>query len=179
MTKESLDQIIRKTAKETANEMLKMLQSNNKNNKSQDNKDCFKQTERLLYAYNEFKETVKNYNEEIDELQKYGLREKSKSIVYMPSGSRLTKDDLLEAKILDLNYKIQNTQREIKKIENGLKAVELDSWYGIIELKYFQGLSDKDIADIDEYRCDPSTIRRHKNRLVNKIAIRLFGADAI
>lgn len=138
-----------------------------------------RKTEKLLYSYNDLKASVINYKEEVEELDRYGLKDKSKSIVYMPSGSRLSREEILDARIQDLYYKIQTTEREIKKIDNALETIKDDDWYGIIELKYFKNISDIDISELDEFKCDPSTIRRHKNRLINKIAIRLFGADAI
>lgn len=138
-----------------------------------------RRTEKLLYSYNDLKASIKIYKEEIEELERYGLKEKSKSIVYMPSGSRLSKEDIIEARIQDLNYKIHTTEREINKIDNALETIKDDKWYGVIELKYFNSMPDEDIAEVDEFKCDPSTIRRHKNRLISKVAIRLFGADAI
>ena len=138
-----------------------------------------RRTEKLLYSYNDLKKSLEAFKEELKELKQYGLKGKSKSIVYMPSGSRMSPEDLLEAKIQDLLYKIQSTEREIKMIDKALEAVKDDKWYKVIELKYFQNMSDEDIATLDEFDCDPSTIRRHKNRLVGKIAIRLFGADAV
>lgn len=138
-----------------------------------------RRTEKLLYSYNDLKKSIVAFKDELQELNKYGLKGKSKSIVYMPSGSRMGADDLLEARVQDLNYKIQSAEREIKRIDNALEAVQDDKWFGIIKLKYFENMSDEDIAEIDEFKCDPSTVRRHKNRLVSKIAIRLFGADAL
>lgn len=138
-----------------------------------------RRTEKLLYSYQDMKKSIEAFVEELEELKSYGLKDKSKSIVYMPSGSRMGENDLLEARIQDINYKIQRTEREIKWIDNALEAVQDDKWYRIIALKYFQSMSDEDISEIDEFKCDPSTVRRHKNRLVSKIAIRLFGADAL
>ncbi len=138
-----------------------------------------RRTEKLLYSYMDLKKSIEAFKEELKELKKYGLKGKSKSIVYMPSGSRMGADDLLDAKIQDINYRIQRAEREIKRIDNALEAVKNDRWYIIIELKYFKNMCDEEISEIDIIKCDPSTVRRHKNRLVSKIAIRLFGADAL
>ncbi|MFT9496621.1 hypothetical protein [Anaerosolibacter sp.] len=145
--------------------------------RKQEIKNCFKQTEKMLYAYNDLKDNIENYKEEIEELKRYGLPEKSKSIVYMPSGSRLGSQDLLDAKIQDLNFKIQASEREVYKIDKALEGISNDVWFRLIELKYFQQKNDDEIAEI--LNCDPSTIRRNKKRLINRISVRLHGADAL
>lgn len=145
--------------------------------KSKETTSYFKQTERLLYSYIDMKASIESYIEEIEELEEYGLRGRSKSIVYMPTGCRLGSEDLLEAKIQDLQYKIQSSEREIKKIDKALEAIKDDEWYRVIELKYFQCKNDQEIAEV--MICDPSTVRRNKKRLINKIAVRLYGADAL
>lgn len=145
--------------------------------KQQEVKNYYKQTEKRLYAYPGLKSGIEAYQDEINDLQKYGLPERDKSIIYMPSGSRLGSDDLLEARIQDLNYKIQCNKREIKEIDDALKLIKDDDWYMIIEYKYFQSKKDDEIAEL--LTCDESTVRRNKKRLVNKIVIRLYGAAAL
>lgn len=145
--------------------------------KQQEIKNYYKQTEKRLYAYNSLKSGIKAYQEEIDDLKKYGLPKRAKSIIYMPSGSRLEEQDILEARIQDLEYKIQRNKREIQDIDDALKLIKDDQWYMVIEYKYFQGKKDDEIAVT--LSCDESTVRRNKKRLINKIAIRLYGADAL
>lgn len=145
--------------------------------KQQEVKNYYKQAEKRLYAYPGLKSGIEAYQDEINDLKKYGLPERDKSIVYMPSGSRLGSDDLLEARIRDLNYKIQCNKREIKEIDDALKLIKDDDWYMIIEYKYFQSKKDDEIAEL--LTCDESTVRRNKKRLVNKIVVRLYGAVAL
>lgn len=145
--------------------------------KEREIKNYYKQTEKRLYAYPGLKSGIKAYQDEISDLEKYGPPERDKSIVYMPSGSRLSEDDLKEARIQDLNYKIQCNQREIKEIDDALKLIKNDAWYMIIGYRYFQGKSDDEIAEL--MHCDRTTICRNRKRLVNKIAIRFYGADAL
>jgi DNA-directed RNA polymerase specialized sigma subunit len=145
--------------------------------KQQEVKNYYKQTEKRLYSYPNLKLGINAYQDEIKSLKKYGLPGKSKSIVYMPSGSRLDRDDLLEARIQDLCYKIQCNKDEIKEIDEALKLIKDDAWYKVIEYKYFQGHKDNEIAEI--LTCDESTVRRNKKRLVNKIVVRLYGAAAL
>lgn len=145
--------------------------------REQEVKNYYKQTERRLYAYPGLKSGIEAYEDEIKDLKEYGLPERARSIVYMPSGSRLGSDDLLEARIQDLNYKIQCNQNEIKEIDNALKLIKDDPWYKIIEYKYLQSKKDDEIAEL--LTCDESTVRRNKKRLVNKIVVRLYGAAAL
>lgn len=139
----------------------------------------YKQTEKRLYAYNSLVGGIEAYKEEISDLEDVGMPGKSKSIVFVPSGSRICGEDLLSAKIQDLKYKIQRNQREIKNIDKALDMIKKDEYCNIIKMKYIDKshLNDDEIAN--KLNCDPSTIRRNRRRLVNKIEIFFYGADAL
>lgn len=145
--------------------------------KQQEIKSYYSQAERRLYAYKSLKDGIKNFKEEIKELQREGLPEKSKSVVFMPSGSRLSGDDLLAARILDLEYRIQSNKREIKNIENAVEMIKDDEYIDVIRYKYFDGKKDTEISE--KLNCDESTVRRNKKRLVNRLVIIFYGAVAL
>ena len=57
------------------------------------------------------------------------------------------------------------------------RLVADDEYYPIIRMKYFEGKTDEEIAP--EIPCDPSTVRRNKSRLIRRIAVKLYGAQAV
>lgn len=105
---------------------------------------------------------------------------RSKDLVFFSthgSGSRLTDTEIQEGRILLLQQKIYRDQVEIDEINFALDVIKDDEYYPIIEMRYFKEMKDDEIAP--HFPCDPRTIRRHKSRLVRKIAIKLYGAEAV
>ena len=140
----------------------------------------YKLTEKTLYEYNDIKKFIENCKLDIEDLKKCGLPQKSKSIVFMPSGCRVSSTDMLDAKIQDLEYKIKVNENELKKIDKALNTIKDDEYYNIIELKYLnkdKRLNDDEIAA--KLYCDRSTICRNRNRLVLKMAVIIYGMDAL
>jgi hypothetical protein len=145
--------------------------------RKQEVKNYFKQTERRLYDYPELKENIEKYKLDIEDLKKEKWSVRSKDIVRMPegSGNRLTPDEKQQVKIMSVEIKSDRDTTEITEIEYALNAVKHDEYYMVIEYKYFDKMNDIDIATI--MCCDDSTVRRHKSRLVHRIALKLYGAD--
>jgi DNA-directed RNA polymerase specialized sigma subunit len=143
-------------------------------------KDVFKQTEIRLYAYPELKRNIEKYKLDIQDLYREGSSGKSKDLVFFSTqggGIRLTDDEIQEARVMVLQKKIYRDQAEIDEIDYALQAVENDEYYSIIRMRYFEEQSDEEIAVI--VGCDPRTIRRNKSRLVHRIAVKLYGAEAV
>lgn len=140
--------------------------------------NAFQQTEVRLYAYSALKENIEKYNKDIEDLDKEDPS-KSKSIVVFSAvgGGRLTPKEIQEGRKLMLQAKIYRDQSEIDEINLALVTIEQDEYYGIISKKYFEGKSDDEIAE--GLSCDPRTVRRNKKKLVRKIAIKLYGAQAL
>ena len=82
-----------------------------------------------------------------------------------------------ERYIADRMESMERTRREIQRIERALETIQDDEYYEIIPLKYWDQIPPAEIAD--RLCCDERTYRRHKNRLVNKLKVVLFGADAL
>ncbi len=82
-----------------------------------------------------------------------------------------------ERYIADRMESMERTKREIQRIERALETIQDDPYYDIIPLKYWDLLQPAEIAE--RLNCDERTYRRHKNRLVNKLKVVLFGADAL
>ena len=153
-------------------------------------KKYFKKTERLLYALPDLKEKVKQ--DELDlkngELHVSIHGRKSKDSIKFSKSQSILSEELQNLAIENSRRgSMERTKREIERIDKALelirwrdkdKAVE-DQYFGIIELKYFYGMKEEDIAELDGLKCNPSTIYRNKGRLVGRLKNILFGADAL
>ena len=142
-------------------------------------KDSYKSTEQRLYAYAALKDNIVGYHKDIEDLGREGVTGRSKDLVFFSArgGTRLSADEIFEAKVLILQKKIYRDQCEIDEIDRALVAVDRDPYYRVIEMKYFEKRTDEEIAE--EMNCDASTVRRNKNRLTREIAVKLYGAQAV
>lgn len=144
--------------------------------KSKDN--TFKNVESLLYNYNNFKESIKDREEQIKDLKEYGLPEKSGSITSIIENAVYeSKNEQIENAISSLNQNIYRTKVFIKHIDRVLGKIKSDPYYKIIDLKYFNNKGIEYIAE--EMKKDTSTISRNKNRLINEIKVLLLPNEII
>jgi len=140
--------------------------------------NAYKAVERRLRALPDLKDKIKKDREYLEDLLTYGLPKHSNDIVrFKRSGIRLSDDEILEALIMDLKASIAANEYEIKTIEDALEVLKTDPYYPVIKGKYFEQLSDEVLAE--KLCCDASTIRRNKARLVRRLAVRLYGVNAL
>jgi RNA polymerase sigma factor (sigma-70 family) len=141
-------------------------------------RNYFKETERLLYSLPALKLKVAQDEDDLRNGQ-VKFREKSRDIVKPSRGGGGTFDPEAreERYIADRKESMERTKKEIQRIERALETIEDDEYYDIIPLKYWDNLPPAEIAE--RLHCDERTYRRHKNRLVNKLKVVLFGADAL
>lgn len=160
--------------KEIVNYILEEL---NKLNLLHKGNSTYKNTESLLYKYNDLKKSIEDREEEIEEIKTEGLRGKSKSIFKIPTGSR-NEDYDVEQDIIDgLIKDIKKTQLVINRIDRILSKLKTDKYIDIIRLKYFENKTQQEIAD--HFDKDPATIWRNNKRLINEIKVYLFPNDVI
>ncbi|HHV98585.1 MAG TPA: sigma-70 family RNA polymerase sigma factor [Clostridiaceae bacterium] len=164
--KKSIDEAVKKSvaAIKAANEEIEAEQRN-----------YFKETERLLYNFPALKLKVAQDEEDIKNGQLV-LKRRSKDIVIISSTSGSNYDpeiDYIERR----KASMERTKREIQRIERALETIQNDEYYDIIPLKYWDLLPPAEIAE--RLNCDERTFYRHKNRLINKLKVVLFGADAL
>lgn len=155
--------------------------ANNKSDKAV--KSAYKKTEQLLYNYQGFKRIVEEKEQEIVELQQYGVPGKSA----MSGGERVQSshtnvgivlpDESVENAVQRIHCAIERTVQVIAMIDKGMKALENDPYYRVLEMRYFEGRTLEDIGVY--YNCDHSTISRNKNRLVKELAMRWFPDDVV
>ena len=141
-------------------------------------KDAFKATERRLYAIPDLREKLKDDEEELNDTRLYGLKERSHSITrFLKSGVRLTPEEILEAVTIDLEANIASTRHELEVLAKALASIESDPYYLTVYGKYVERMQDSEIAD--KTHCDPATVWRNRKRLIQRVAVRLYGVEAI
>lgn len=183
MGKESINtkKLIELVSKGAAEEVIKILTDKNlvKATEANNKKELsyYKKVEILLYNYENLKEAIKQKEEDIENLEKYGLKEKSKSIVaYSSAGGNPEADRYLELK---QRYTIEKLEieRDLKRIDNALDKIRKDEYFKIIQLKYLNGEEERVRTDnelIDILNKERITIIRNRKRLINKLVTILF-----
>jgi DNA-directed RNA polymerase specialized sigma24 family protein len=136
---------------------------------NQDSKDLYRVVERRLYAYPDIKDRI------ADDL--YSAKMHSHDITRFIRGGRIPESEKEAALDMAALAARARDEAEAKEIEAALSAIQNDAYYEAVCMRYFDNAPDSDIA---EYcACDERTVRRNRSRLVRKIAVRLYGADAL
>jgi hypothetical protein len=179
MSENDLKDLISNAADTTADRVIKGLRK--QRFLKDKNLTAYQKTEQVLYNYNNFKETIKDKKEQIEEIKTEGLNYKSKDITFYHSAGFNEFDDIItkiDEKIQSIKDSIALTERYIKTIDTALEKIRDDKYFDIINLKYFQN---KTVDEIAEYfgNKDPSTINRNKSRLINQLKIILFSDEVI
>ena len=91
-------------------------------------------------------------------------------------GERPTLEELREAKIMIVERKIARDENEIKEIDTALSTILDDEYYPIIEMSFFQKMSEEDICNT--LHCASTTLWRNKGRLIDIMNVSLYGADS-
>lgn len=66
--------------------------------------------------------------------------------------------------------------QEIDSIKQALQVISRDFYYPLIPAKYFQGAKERTAAAL--CACDKATVWRNRNRLLDVLALSLFGVSA-
>ena len=109
---------------------------------------------------------------QIKDLEQYGIKKGTSAVHVVSNVIKEDEDIIIERRINNLKQSIHRTKSVLKMINLILQDIRDDKYYKIIELKYFDKKTYEEIAEVME--CDISTISRNKNRLINKIKVRLF-----
>ena len=144
-------------------------------------KDLAKLTKKRLYAYPQLKKNIERYKLDIADIQRETFG-KSKSIVIFQRNSgdnaeQLTIEEQRAAKIRLIEQKIERDEAEIKDMDAALSQIKNDSYYRLIEMRFFQKMNRDEIAE--KFPCDSRTVSRQLGRLLDTVNISLYGADAL
>lgn len=141
-------------------------------------KDAYRATERRLYALPDIRAKLEDDREALEDVKKYGVKNKSRSITrFMKSSVRLTPEEALAAVIMDLEAAIAASEHEIDAMERALASIGNDEYRLTVTGKYIERLTDEEIAE--RIPCDPTTVWRNRKRLVQRLSVRLYGVDAV
>lgn len=146
-------------------------------------KTAYQKTEQLLYNYNGFKRIIAERMLEIEELRMYGVPQKSSGAM----GERVQTSHAVQGIVLEeesvenavrtVQASVQGTVQAIALIDKCMAALKNDPYYKVLEMRYFEGRTQEDIALT--FNCSQVTISNNKSRLVRELAMRLFPNQAI
>ena len=166
------------TAKAIATEVVKILK-NDKDFKIQKNLTSFQKTEKLLYELKFLKGALEVKREKLA-----GLKNDPVLLSKRETGVNVQATKKYLPEIEKIENMIENCENEIKRLEhvvnmteNALKNIEDDKYYKIIELKYFEEMTLEYAAG--KFNVDITTIKRNKNRLINRLRTLIFSDNVI
>ena len=151
-------------------------------NPPENKRSAYAKTESLLYNYKNFKRIVEQKLEEIRTIQECGVPQRSKSIVQWSGvhGSPqkiLLPSESVESAIRSVHASVEKILWAVGLIEANMKAIESDPYYPILEMRYFNGYTQEQIAL--ELGCSQVTVSKNKKRLVRELAMRMFPEQVI
>jgi hypothetical protein len=79
--------------------------------------------------------------------------------------------------LLYLYPKLPEDNPERIRVDQALKKIETDDYYGVIPSRYFDGMTIAEISEI--YDCKYQNISKKRNKLVKILASELFPEDVL
>lgn len=138
-------------------------------------------TEYLLANYITFKRIIQEHYQEIDDLRTHGVPNRSPVLneyVQKSCANRFVpKDETVDNAVHNVLASVQGTVRIVSTIDKAMDAIKYDPYYRILEMLYFEGRTQEDIAA--EFKCTQPAISQNKNRLVKELAMRIFPNEYI
>lgn len=188
--KSDLDYIIQTTVQTVIDTLEKKHLLVNANSKTDSNtatcrsepRNAYQRTEQLLYNYNGFKKIVQERLAEIEDIKLHGVPKTSKSITQYGGASGSVQgivldEESVESIVHDKMATVHDIVQHIAMIDSCMEALKSDPYYCILEMRYFEGRTQEDIAA--HLNCSQVTISKNKSRLVRELALRLFPNQVI
>lgn len=97
---------------------------------------------------------------------------KAGELLFFPMGTKQ-----MERRLYDIQCDIAYNRLIVRRIDRAVETLKDDPYYNILYLKYTEGLPEEEIAY--QIHCDTSTVRRNKNRLLERLAVIFYGAPAL
>ena len=150
-----------------------ILQEIENYNKDQNNLKI-KDVKILLYNYNKYLRTIPLLYEKLKELEKHPIILNGQSEDIKVQKSSTFKSDLekIEDKIENIKLRIERLVYITDKIKHGISIIQDDEYFPLIDMKYFQNMSNKDVCNA--LFISDSTLNRHHHRLINELKSILF-----
>ncbi|BAE83976.1 sigma factor-like helix-turn-helix DNA-binding protein [Desulfitobacterium hafniense] len=141
-------------------------------------RNYFRETEILLYNYPALKLKVEQDVEFLFDPESHIVPpNRSKDIVIFSTKGTGSQGLDLDKYTQGVKSSMMRTRQEVIRIERAVETIKDDEYYDVIPMKYWDGLTIEEIAE--RLGREEKTIRRNKSRLINKLKIMLFGADAL
>lgn len=144
-------------------------------------RSAYNKTEQLLYNYNNFKRVVKEKLEQINEIKKYGVPHKGGAVHTYAGGNTVhglaTVDETVDNAVHTVQVSVQGIVDVINMINEAMQGIKNDPWYPILEMRYFDGMGQDDIAKA--MNCTQPNVSYHKSRLVKELAVRIFPDEIV
>jgi RNA polymerase sigma factor (sigma-70 family) len=143
-------------------------------------KTAYQKTETLLYNYTKFTKLVEDKRREIEELCKYGVPQRSKSIVEYTPGSggvqgTVLPEESVERAVRSVEQSIVETVQAIAMVDKGMESLRNDPYFELLEMLYFEGRTQEEIAD--HFGVSQPTISSNRSRLVRELAMQMFPSQ--
>ena len=126
------------------------------------------------------KQNIERFKADIEDIKKEDMQ-KSKSIVefysHSGNGEKPDLEELRAAKIRIVQIKINRDETEIAAIDKALDTIKDDKYYPMIAMRYFENMEQEKIAE--KMDCSIRTISYQFGRLLGRLAVSLYGADAL
>lgn len=150
-----------------------ILQEIENYNKDQNNLKI-KDVKILLYNYNKYLRTIPLLYEKLKELEEHPIILNGQSEDIKVQKSSTFKSDLekIEDKIENIKLRIERLIYITDKIKHGISIIQDDEYFTLIDMKYFQNMSNKDVCNA--LFISDSTLNRHHHRLINELKSVLF-----
>ena len=145
------------------------------------NDNAYKSTIHRLDAIPDLKKRIEKNRAKLETALATGQGQgHSTSIVrYHPgSGVRVDPEEAYDALVQDLQARIDMDTAEVKEVTEALETVKNDYYYETVYDRFVLGNKDDDDIALS-LSCDASTVRRNRKRLIRRIAILLYGVEAI
>ena len=144
-------------------------------------KTAYQRTEQLLYNYRGFKRIVEERMQEIEDIRRYGVPHRGYMGERVQNGNLpqgiVLPEEAVEAAVRTVERSVEGTVQAIALIDKSMAALRSDPYYGILEMRYFEGRTQEDIAL--EYGVSQVTISNNKGRLVRELSMRIFPNQVI
>lgn len=138
--------------------------------------EAYEATERRLYRMPVLREHIAADKEDLAALEtgELDMLAARPMLVQLGRARRSrSPQEIREDQMARLQGRLAMNQRELRRMEAALAHIREDHYYPAIELRYFQGMKEADIAE--RLNCDPTTVCRNRRRLVKQLAFRLYG----
>lgn len=159
-----------------ASAVVKALGATKPTEQSKPEKTAYQKTEQLLYNYNGFKRIVAERMQEIEDIRKYGVPQSCAVKEYVNKGNTVhglvLEEESVESAVRTVERSVEGTVQVISLIDKCMNALRNDPYYSILEMRYFEGRTQEDIAVT--LGCNQATVARNKSRLVKELSMRLF-----